>query len=42
MFDGGYTDLQVITEREGDLQDCKAIITGTMVDWMIFLKELEE
>lgn len=31
-----------ITEREGDLQDCKAIITGTMVDWMIFLKELEE
>ena len=42
MFDGGYTDLQVITEREGDLQDCKAIITGTMVDWMIFLNELEE
>ena len=31
-----------ITEMEGDLQDCKAIITGTMVDWMIFLKELEE
>ncbi len=31
-----------ITEREGDLQDCKAIIKGTMVDWMIFLKELEE
>ena len=31
-----------ITEREGDLQDSKAIITGTMVDWKTFLMELEE
>ena len=31
-----------ITEREGDLQDSKAIITGTMVDWKAFLAELEE
>ena len=31
-----------ITEREGDLEDSKAIITGTMVDWNVFLTELEE
>ena len=31
-----------ITEREGDLEDSKAIITGTMVDWTVFLTELEE
>lgn len=31
-----------ITEREGDLEDSKAIITGTMVDWDAFLAELEE
>ena len=30
-----------ITEREGDLEDSKAIITGTMVDWNVFLTELE-
>ena len=31
-----------ITEREGDLEGSKAIITGTMVDWNVFLTELEE
>ena len=31
-----------ITEREGDLEDSKAIIKGTMVDWNVFLTELEE
>lgn len=31
-----------ITEREGDLEDSKAIITGAMVDWNVFLTELEE
>lgn len=31
-----------ITERDGDLEDSKAIIMGTMVDWNVFLTELEE
>ena len=40
MRHGGHTDLQSITERDGDLEDSKAIITGTMVDWKAFMGEI--
>lgn len=29
-----------ITERDGDLEDSKAIITGTRVDWKAFMGEI--
>ena len=30
-----------ITERDGDLEDSKAIIVGARIDWKVFLGEVE-